>query len=141
MDFQKLIGGWFAPFPVAPTAVNLVAVAFFIFWTIASIFVYRFRRRIFAGNGARIGVVTRHGPWAITLGVIGLLLLAARYAGIPYVDMRFLLYLTILGTFVFAGYIVYYLMRHYPAQVEAVRAEQVRRRYSPNPNRKRKRRR
>jgi amino acid permease len=139
VDFQKLIGGWFDAFPPAPTPVNLVAVAFFIIWTIASISIYRFRRRIFAGNGARIGVVTRHGPWAIAIGIIGILLLGARYAGIPYLEMRFLLYLAVLATFGFAGYIAYYLMRHYPAQVQAVRAEEVRRRYTPNRKKKRRR--
>jgi hypothetical protein len=141
VQLQKFIdpANWFNPFPEAPNPLYLVVVAFFAVWLIASIYIYYFRRRIFAGNGARIGVVTRHGSWAITIGIIGLFLLAVRYAGIPYLDIRFLLYLAVLGTFAFAGYIAYYLRRHYPAQVQAVRAEQVRRRYTPNRKKKRRR--
>ena len=62
-----------------------------------------------------------------------------RYAGVPYIDIRFLLYLSIVSPFAFAGFIAYYLRRHYPAQVQAIRAEEVRRRYAPKRNKKRQR--
>jgi hypothetical protein len=140
VDFQGLINGWFLTVPPAPTAINYVAVVFFVVWTIANSYIYRFRRRIFAGNGARIGVVTRHGGWAIGIGIVGLVLLAARYIGIPLLEMRFLLYLTVLAAAAFAVYIAYYLRRHYPLHVQAVRAEEVRRRYAPVSRRKKRRR-
>jgi hypothetical protein len=117
----------------------LILVAFFVLWTAASIYLYRFRRRIFASNGALIGVATRYGSWAITIGVIGLLLLAVRYAGIPYLDMRFLLYLSLVATVAFVGFIAIYLRRRYPAQIAAVRAHEVRRRYAPNRKKRRRR--
>ena len=143
MDFQKLfdLSRWFAiTITENPSPLYLVALAFFVVWTIASIYVYRFRRRVFVGNGARIGVVTRHGPWAIAIGIIGLIFVAARYTGFPILEMRFLLYLTVLAAVVFAGYIGYYLRRRYPFQVQAVRAEEVRRRYAPVNRRKKRRR-
>ena len=76
MELQKLfdLSRWFEPFPGPPTPLYLIVVAFFVVWSIGCIYLYFFRRRIFAGNGARIGVVTRHGPWGITIGLVGLFL-------------------------------------------------------------------
>jgi amino acid permease len=141
VNFKDLftISRWFNPFPEPPSPIYLFLIAFFVVWTIASIYVYRFRRRIFAGNGALIGIVTRFGPWAITIGAIGLILLAVRYAGIPYIEIRFLLYLSLLSTVAFAAYVVYYLRRRYPRQLAAVRAEEVRRRYTADRRKKRRR--
>jgi amino acid permease len=141
VNFKDLftISRWFNPFPEPPSPIYLFLIAFFVVWTAASIYVYRFRRRIFAGNGALIGVVTRFGPWAITIGAIGLILLAVRYAGIPYIEIRFLLYLALLSTVAFAAYIAYYLRRRYPRQLAAVRAEEVRRRYTTERRKKRRR--
>jgi 4-hydroxybenzoate polyprenyltransferase len=141
VNFQDLvkISRWFEPFPEPPGPQSLILVAFFILWTVASIYLYRFRRRIFARNGALIGVATRFGGWAITIGVIGLLLLAVRYAGIPYLDMRFLLYLTVLAAVAFLGFVAFYLRQRYPAQLAAVRAHEVRRRYAPDRKKRRRR--
>ncbi len=141
MSLAKLfeVSRWFNPFPEPPGPLYLVVVVFFVGLTIASIYVYYARRRIFAGRGAAIGVVTRYGGYAITIGAIGLFLLAVRYAGIPYISIRFLLYLTILAAITFAGFIGYYLRRRYPARVAAVRAEEVRRRYTADRKRKRRR--
>src|SRR5581483_10435157 len=81
VQLQKLldVGRWFDAFPGEPSQIYLVAVIFFVIWTIASIYVYYFRRKIFAGNGALIGMATRFGPYAIAIGLIGLFLLAMRY--------------------------------------------------------------
>jgi len=139
VTFQDLLTTLFDVFPSPPTTLTLILVVFFLLWTIASIVLYRFRRRIFTGNGALIGVATRFGSWAITIGVIGLVLLAVRYAGIPYLDMRFLLYLTGVAAIAFVGFIAFYLRRRYPSQLAAVRQHEVRRRYSPNRKKRRRR--
>lgn len=142
MQLQELldIGHWFESFPGPPSQIYLVAVVVFLIWTAVSLSVYYFRRKIFAGNGALIGIATRFGPYAIAIGVIGLFFLAMRYAGIPYISIRFLLYATMLAAVVYLGFLVYYLTRRYPARLLEVRAAEVRRRYAPERKRGKRRR-
>jgi hypothetical protein len=137
--FGDLISGWFTPFPTPPSALDLVAVVFFGVWTIASIAIYVRRRQLFAGNGALIGVVTRLGPYAITIGAVGLFLLLMRYLGIPYISIRFLLYLAALSAFGFVVFLVYYFRQRYPRRLAAVRAEEIRRRYAADRRKRRRR--
>ena len=137
--FSELLAGWFTSFPGPPSLLDLVAVAFFLIWTIATVVVYVRRRPLFAGNGALIGIVTRFGPYAITIGAIGLFLLLMRYVAVPYISMRFLLYLTTLSAVGFIGFLGYYFRRRYPARLAAARAEEVRRRYGADRRKKRKR--
>lgn len=142
MNLQELldVGHWFDSFPGPPSQVYLVAVVVFLIWTAVSLYVYYFRRKIFAGNGALIGMATRFGPYAIAIGVIGLFLLAMRYAGIPYISIRFLLYVTMLAAIGYLGFLVYYLTRRYSARLAEVRAAEVRRRYAPERKRGKRRR-
>jgi hypothetical protein len=138
---QQIVHGWFDPFPPPPTTLDLVlVVVFFALWTLASIGVYYYRRRLFAGNGALIGVATRFAPYAITIGFVGLFLIVCRVAEVPYISIRFLLYLTVLAAIAYVGFLIYYLRRRYPARLAAVRAEEVRRRYSSGDRKRRKRR-
>ena len=129
---------WFAPFPEPPGSIYLVAVVVFGLWTIASVLLYVRRRQLFAGNGALIGMGTRFGPWAILIGGIGLFLLLMRYLGVPYISIRFLLYVTILAAIGYVGFLIYYLRRRYPGRLAAVRAEEQRRRYAASRRRKRR---
>lgn len=142
MHLQELLdsGHWFDSFPGPPSQIYLVAVVVFLIWTAASLYVYYFRRKIFAGNGALIGMATRFGPYAIAIGAIGLFLLVVRYAGIPYISIRFLLYVTMLAAIGYLGFLVYYLTRRYPARLAEVRAAEVRRRYAPERKRGKRRR-
>ncbi|HLH74918.1 MAG TPA: hypothetical protein VKX96_16650 [Chloroflexota bacterium] len=142
MQFSKLldVGRWFDAFPGPPGPLYLVAVAFFLIWTLASVYLYFFRRKVFAGNGALIGMMTRFGGYAIAIGLVGLFLLAMRYAGIPYLSIRFLLYVTILAAIGYLGFIVYYLRMRYPARLAEVRAFEMRRRYSTERKRGKRRR-
>ncbi len=141
MQPEKLLdlGRWFTPFPGPPGPLYLVATGAFLIWTIASVGLYAGRRRFFAGNGALIGMATRFGPYGIAIGVVGLFLLAMRYLDFPYLDARFLLYLTILAAIGYLGFLAYYLRRRYPARLAAVRAEELRRRYTPPARKKRRR--
>lgn len=134
------VGHWFDAFPGEPSQIYLVAVIAFTIWTIGSVYVYYFRRKIFAGNGALIGMATRFGPYAIAIGLIGLFLLAMRYAGIPYISIRFLLYVTILAAVGYLGFLAYYLRCRYPARLAEVRAAEMRRRYAPERKRGKRRR-
>lgn len=142
MHLQELLdtGRWFDSFPGPPSQIYLVAAVVFVVWTAVSLGVYYFRRRIFAGNGALIGIATRFGPYAIAIGVIGLFLLVMRYLGIPYISIRFLLYVTILAAVGYLGFLVYYITRRYPARLAEVRAAEIRRRYAPERKRGKKRR-
>ena len=142
MDFAKLlqVGRWLEPFPGSPSAIYLVAVAAFVVWTIACMVLYIGRRRIFAGRGALIGMTKRLGGYAIAIGWVGLFFLAMRYLAVPYLDVRFLLYLTILAAIGYLGFIAYYVRRHYPTRVAEVKAHDLRRRYAPTPKRKKRRR-
>lgn len=142
IQIQKLfvLGRWFDPFPPPPSPIYLVAVAAFVIWTIASLYLYFFRRRVFAGNGALIGMATRLGGYAITIGFVGLFFLAMRYLQVPYLDVRFLLYLTILSAIGFIIFIIYYLRRRYPARVAQVKALELRQRYGPERKRRKRKR-
>lgn len=142
MQLQELldVGHWFDAFPGPPSQIYLVAVVGFTVWTLVSVYVYYFRRKIFAGNGALIGMATRLAPYAIAIGLIGLFLLAVRYAGIPYISVRFLLYATILAAIAYLGFLVYYLIRRYPTRLAEVRAAEMRRRYAPERKRGKRRR-
>ena len=139
LKFGDLISGWFTPFPTAPSTLDLVAVVFFGLWTIASIAIYVRRRQLFAGNGALIGVITRFGPYAITIGVVGLFLLLMRYLSVPYISIRFLLYLTAISALGFVVFLVYYFRQRYPSRLAAIRAEELRRRYAADRRKKRRR--
>jgi hypothetical protein len=139
VKMSSLISGWFTPFPEQFSRLDLVAVVAFVLWTAVSIFVYLRRRQLFAGNGALIGLTTRYGPYAITIGCVGLFLLLMRYLGVPYIDMRFLLYLTVLAAIGFLGFLAYYLRWRYPARLAAVRAEEQRRKYASDRRRRRRR--
>ena len=142
MQLAKLleVGRWFEAFPGPAGPLELVAVVAFGMWTAASIYLYLARRKVFAGKGALIGMVTRLGPYAIAIGVLGLFFLAMRYFGVPYLSIRFLLYLTILTAVGYLGFVVYYLRFRYPRRVAEVRAFEMRRRYSPQPKRGKRRR-
>jgi len=141
VDFNKLVdvSRWFDPFPEPPGQLYLVLVVLFVLWTIVAIAAYAIRRRFFRGNGARIGMATRFGPYAITIGGVGLFFLAMRYLQIPYFDIRFLLYLTILTAIGFVIFLAYYQTRRYPSRLTEVRAHELRQRYLPERRRKRRR--
>jgi|GEM_PF-6498108 len=140
MNWTDLItvSRWFTPFPGPVGWPEWAALVGFILWTVASSIVFRFRRRFFVGNGALIGAGTRYGPYAIWLGILGLFLLGCRFATVPYVSIRFALYLSILAVVGYLGFLGYYFRKRYPADVAAVRAEETRRRYNA-PRRKKKR--
>jgi len=141
MNFAALIdvSRWFEPFPSPVAWPEWAALVGFIIWTVGITLVYRFRRRVFAGNGALIGMGTRFGPYGISIGVLGLFLLACRFASVAYLSMRALLYLSILCVIGYVGYLGYYYRRHYPADLAAVRAQELRRRYTAPRRKKRAR--
>lgn len=140
LDLKKLfdLGRWFDAFPGPPGTWYLVALVGFIIWTIGSIVLYLFRGRIFAGNPALKGMVTRFWSYAFTIGLLGLFFVAVRYASIPYFDMRVFLYLTILLAVGFVGFIVYYLKARYPKRVAELQAEALRRKYASTSRRRRR---
>ncbi len=140
MQLQKLLdlGRWFTPFPEPPSQIYLVAVVAFAIWTIVSVVLYIYRRRFFKGRGALIGVVTRLDPYAITIGGLGLFFLAMRYLGIPYFDIRALLYLTTLAAIGYLGFLVYYMYRRYPKRIAEVQAHALKQRYQPDRRKKRR---
>lgn len=130
---------WFSSFPGPPGWLIPIALIVFILWTLTSCVVYFRRRQIFRGNGALIGMGTRFGWYAISIGLIGLFLVGMRYAQIPYLDMPFLLALDCVAGLSFLGFLVYYRWRHYPARRAQVQAHELRRRYAPERRRRKRR--
>ncbi|HEX5417999.1 MAG TPA: hypothetical protein VFZ25_20265 [Chloroflexota bacterium] len=141
MNFGALIdlSRWFEPFPSPVAWPEWAALVGFVLWTIGLALVYRFRRRVFVGNGALIGMGTRFGPYGISIGGLGLFLLGCRFASVAYLQMRALLYLAILCAVGYVGFLIYYYLRRYPAVLAAVRADETRRRYIPPRRKKRAR--
>lgn len=133
-------GHWFEAFPGPPGPLYLVLVVFFVIWTVISLYLYTFRRTVFAGNGALIGMAARYGRYAIAIGLVGLFLLAMRYLGIPYLSVRALLVATILAAIGYVAFLVYYMIYRYPARLAEVRAHDLRRKYAPARKRARRRR-
>ena len=130
---------WLNSFPPAPGWAIFVALIAFVVWTIVSSFVYIRRRQLFAGNGALIGMGTRFGWYAISIGIVGLLLILARYVQLPYVDMPLILLLDSLLAVGFLIFLIYSLRRRYPARLAAVRAHELRRHYAPERRRRKRR--
>ena len=60
---------------------------------------------------------------------VGLVFFAFRVMGLPGLGIRLWLYVTALGVAGVLGYVVYYLRRHYPEQLAAYEAQQLKRQY------------
>lgn len=142
MQLQQLLdlGHWFEAFPGPPGPLYLVLLVFFVVWTVVSLYLYWFRRTVFAGNGALIGIASRYGRYAIAIGLLGLFLLVMRYLGIPYLSIRFLLDLTVLAAAGYVIFLIYYMIARYPRRLAEVRAHDLRRQYAPSRKRAKRRR-
>lgn len=115
--------------PGLPSVWYVVLVALFAVVFVGSALAYGFRRRLFPGHSLHVRLAARFSTIGVVIGAAGLLLLAARYAGVPYVSMRLWLVLAVLAVPVYAGYLLYFLRVRYPPLLAAYRAEESRRRF------------
>lgn len=67
----------------------------------------------------------------MTIGIIGLLLLAIRYENLPYLSMRFFLWLLIIITIVFFAKTIYTYTKKYPIEKEKIRKQIEKKKYLP----------
>ena len=63
----------------------------------------------------------------IFLGIIGVILVAARFSGVPGFSMRLWLYLVFVGTLIAIGYTFYRVMKDYKKRLASVEREKNKR--------------
>ena len=116
LDF---LGRLFDPAPGPPGTVYLVLVAIFLLLFLGCAVVYLLRRSLFPGQALHARIAGRFGTYGMILGTVGIVLLAARYSGIYWLEMRLLLALASLGIVALAAYLGWYLRCRYPADQAA----------------------
>ncbi len=112
LDF---LGRLFDPAPGPPSAAYLIVVAFFLFVFFGCLAVYLLRRSLFPGQGLHSRIARRFSTYGMIVGAVGLVLVAARYLGIYWLEMRLLLVLAGLAVVAVAAYLFWYLRTQYPA--------------------------
>lgn len=136
LDFSKLfdLGHWFEPNPGFPSAYYYVIAALYLGVLAFGVCLYlvyvrdRFREHRYKRRSAR-----RVSIWAGALGAVGLLLLGLRFAEVPFVSARILLYLMLLVSLGALGYFLFYWKRLYPGRLAAYEDRVLKARYAPKP--------
>lgn len=67
----------------------------------------------------------------MALGIIGLLLIAIRYENLPYLSMRFFLWLLVIITIVFFAKTIYTYIKKYPVEKEKIKKHIEKKKYLP----------
>jgi hypothetical protein len=111
-DFLRRL---FDPAPGPPSAVYLAPVALFLVVFLGCAVVYLLRRALFPGMALNARIARRFSTYGMIVGAVGLVLLAARYLGIYWLEMRFLLVLAGLSVVAVVAYLLWYLRVRYPA--------------------------
>jgi hypothetical protein len=126
---MPVINWLFEPNPGTPSAwyIGLTALAVLVF--IGCLLAYVFRRSLFPGNPLSVRLTERFALVGLLLGLLALIVLAARYLSVPFFQMRFWLVVAGLLIVAFAGYVAYFLRTRYPALREAYRTEMNRQRF------------
>ena len=126
--------------PGPPSAVYYVPLVVFLLLLLGCAVVYLLRRSLFPGHGLHSRIAQRFGIYGMIVGALGLILLAARYLGISWLEMRFLLVLAGLAVVSLGAYLAWYLRRRYPADLVAYERARERERFvRPSSHRARRR--
>lgn len=115
------------PGPPGPEYIWLVGLVTLLF--VGSLTMFISRRSFFPNNplAARLG--QRLSLIGVFLSLLAILLLAARYLNVPFIQMRFWLVLAGALIVAYAGYVVYFVRARYPKLRAAYDAELKRQRY------------
>ncbi len=115
MSPLEYLGRLFDPAPGPPSTVYLAPVTLFLVVFLGCATVYLLRRSLFPGMMLHARIARRFCTYGMLVGAAGLVLLAARYLGIYWLEMRFLLVLACLAVVAVAAYLLWYLRARYPA--------------------------
>lgn len=126
-DPQDLLAVPFAEEVFGPLAVVYLIVFIAGFLTATALY-FRPPARL-KGHALRRRISGRIAQGFIWAFGIGLVFFAFRVMGLPGLGIRLWLYVAALGVLGVLGYVVYYLRRHYPAQLAAYEAQQLKRQY------------
>jgi hypothetical protein len=96
------------------------------------IYLLRFRRPQWKGtNPVLFKAVNRFAPYAIWIGIIGILFLLFRIISLDFLNKRFWLYLTFLAAIALAGWVLYWYRTSYPKEMAKFQKTQKARQYMP----------
>ncbi len=128
---------WLDGNPGSPSPYYLILVVFFALLAVAGGVSYSYLRPgRFRDHALHARLAEVVGMVAASLGLWGLFLLLMRYLNVGILSARILLYLTLLAVLGFAGYLIYFYFKRYPAKLtEYVRGEE-RKRFLPKPKEK-----
>lgn len=90
-------------------------------------------RQHFGDHAFRKTVARRVGLSGGILCALGIIFVALRFWGIPYLSLRLWVNTITLGAFGLGVFLVYYFVRMYPASLQAFDERQLRERYLPRP--------
>lgn len=136
LDVPALLnpGHWFNPNPGPPSPYTVLAALLLVAGLAASVyFAFIHVRGRYASHAYKAAVFGRFGQAFAGACAIGLVLVAARFAGIPFLSLRALLYLDFIAILALAGFAIYYFGRLYPVRLAAYDARVLRQRYLPRP--------
>jgi hypothetical protein len=98
----------------------------------AGVYLLRFRRPQWKGtNPVLFKAVNRFAPYAIWIGIIGILFLLFRVISLDFLNQRFWLYLTFLAAIALAVWVLYWYRTSYPKEMAKFQKTQKARQYMP----------
>lgn len=115
MSPLDLLSRLFDPAPGPPSTVYFVPAAIFLLLFLGCAMVYILRRSLFPGQTLHARIAGRFGTYGMILGAVGLALLAARYFGVYWFEMRLFVVLASLGVVALGAYFAWYHRSRYPA--------------------------
>ncbi len=118
-----------------PTTAGPFAIAFLVLMLVligVSIYFLRFKRPEWKGtNPVLFKAVNRFSPYALWIGVLGILFLIFRIIPLDFFNLRFWLYLDFLALLGLAGWMLYWYRTSYPKEMAKFLKTQKARQYMP----------
>ncbi|MDP2727331.1 MAG: hypothetical protein Q8P59_07280 [Dehalococcoidia bacterium] len=135
LDFGRLFSlfHWFQLRPGPPSSLYFVLMGIYAVGLGASAAYFVNVRSRFADNPYRMNVAWRVGLAAGLLCTFGLIFVGLRFWGIPYLSLRFWVYIITIGAVGLGVFLAYFFLRMYPTSLQAFEELQLRQRYLPKP--------
>lgn len=136
VSWEKLLDGrhWMDPQP-GPLSLYHFVLAGALALILVGLIYYHFlvARRRFGEHPFKMRLTRRATVYGAGISLVGLALLGARFGGVPFLSLPAFLYLTVLAGLALAGYLGYYLRRHYPSRLAEYDRRQLLFKYYPAP--------